>query len=572
MADIGTTVGLIKALAPKPDAESIAEAVGDWLDDHPEATTTVEDGTITRAKLASGLEGDITGIEQSMNGMGGFIGYPLNSPVKTGRFYKNNNGVLDWQNHGTSVYTDVLDVSSYKGQKLVIIMETYSPSGIRLTGFCNSSNEISTSYDEAALHELQKINADGKLEAELTITDDRFFFSYPVYENSNPVVIIPKETRIYTKSETDNISNTNYEMALNGKLSENIDGYFQRATEKRIWYRAGRLNDGWTIKTTNSDFDVSTYVSGYTNGAWVKSLVIDNSTEYVGICIRKSDLSDISGMTDEQVNDLIDYSLTSNVNEGTHHAHFSFDDCLFWKNLIDNENTYTSAFDEPFLSDLKGLHEKYGAVFTLMCFCEDDGYSISNVPGKFKSDFGKSKDWLKFAFHSQDDETDYSTDKVEQITLSYNTFVTAIIKMTGSIDCIDHVARLGFFTGTLNNVKAIRDCDCGVVGLLTADDTRASYYFDENETNFMLKHAKMFDAENQIMFIKSQARLDSVENGTTYCANFATAQYGNMAKYLEIFMHEYSWSQSKKQVAEAVFDWFKANNYRFVFWDDVFNL
>ena len=33
------------------DPEDIAEAVDAWLDDHPEATTTVEDGSITKAKL-----------------------------------------------------------------------------------------------------------------------------------------------------------------------------------------------------------------------------------------------------------------------------------------------------------------------------------------------------------------------------------------------------------------------------------------------------------------------------------------------------------------------------------------
>ena len=38
--------------------EDIAEAVDDWLDEHPEATTTVEDGSITRAKLADTLKAD----------------------------------------------------------------------------------------------------------------------------------------------------------------------------------------------------------------------------------------------------------------------------------------------------------------------------------------------------------------------------------------------------------------------------------------------------------------------------------------------------------------------------------
>ena len=37
------------------DPEVIEQAVSDWLDDHPEATTTVEDGSITAAKFAPGV-------------------------------------------------------------------------------------------------------------------------------------------------------------------------------------------------------------------------------------------------------------------------------------------------------------------------------------------------------------------------------------------------------------------------------------------------------------------------------------------------------------------------------------
>ena len=39
-----------------PTDEQTAAAVTDWLDDHPDATTTVEDGAITRAKLNSDLQ------------------------------------------------------------------------------------------------------------------------------------------------------------------------------------------------------------------------------------------------------------------------------------------------------------------------------------------------------------------------------------------------------------------------------------------------------------------------------------------------------------------------------------
>lgn len=73
MADTAVpTIGeIVTALGGTPTAETVVPAleelkeqlgeggfeqyVNAWLDDHPEATTTVQDGAITAAKLASGL-------------------------------------------------------------------------------------------------------------------------------------------------------------------------------------------------------------------------------------------------------------------------------------------------------------------------------------------------------------------------------------------------------------------------------------------------------------------------------------------------------------------------------------
>lgn len=66
MAGIGTIVALVKAMAQKADPATIEQAVQDWLDDHPEATTTVEDGSITEAKLASDVIGMFSDIDDDI--------------------------------------------------------------------------------------------------------------------------------------------------------------------------------------------------------------------------------------------------------------------------------------------------------------------------------------------------------------------------------------------------------------------------------------------------------------------------------------------------------------------------
>ena len=56
-ATLGAAVAIAKKNAVDPAV--IEGAVAGWLDDHPEATTTVQDGSITKAKLDSNLQGTV---------------------------------------------------------------------------------------------------------------------------------------------------------------------------------------------------------------------------------------------------------------------------------------------------------------------------------------------------------------------------------------------------------------------------------------------------------------------------------------------------------------------------------
>ena len=78
---MGAVIALIKALGGA-DPSVIASAVDAWLDDHPEATTTVEDGSITSDKLASALAAAIDSIaDKYEKPSGGIPGTDLASGV-----------------------------------------------------------------------------------------------------------------------------------------------------------------------------------------------------------------------------------------------------------------------------------------------------------------------------------------------------------------------------------------------------------------------------------------------------------------------------------------------------------
>ena len=77
------TLGAAQVLAKKlgADPELVTAAVEAWLDAHPEATTTVEDGSITRAKLDQILQGivdDVPELKSAIRNAGGYFDECIN--------------------------------------------------------------------------------------------------------------------------------------------------------------------------------------------------------------------------------------------------------------------------------------------------------------------------------------------------------------------------------------------------------------------------------------------------------------------------------------------------------------
>lgn len=248
------------------------------------------------------------------------------------------------------------------------------------------------------------------------------------------------------------------------------------------------------------------------------------------------------------------------ANTGGKICHYSIDDtyhCL--QNLIDNSNTYTSIFDEPFLSELKRIHDNTDLCITLNCFNVYGTFNITNLPqnSTFRTEFTNNANWLKFAFHSRTYDTDYSQ-TTEDILTDYNTFVTSIYNLTGSYDCIDSFTRLNMFSGNLSNVLAIHNAQHGITGLLGADTvSRASYYLDASQNSILQTKGLYVDYENRIIFIKtitrglSTAMKSEIENNLLY------------QKYIECFSHEQD--SGIVGTIETMATWLKDNGYRFAF-------
>ena len=114
------------------DSSMISAAVEDWLDDHPEATTTVEDGSITYDKLYMGedIEDAVALTDTLQRKVAGMSvaarrAYLVNKAVRYGRLYAPWIGASTMYNDG--IANDLDELADSRFNKRLLIVRYYAP-------------------------------------------------------------------------------------------------------------------------------------------------------------------------------------------------------------------------------------------------------------------------------------------------------------------------------------------------------------------------------------------------------------------------------------------------------------
>lgn len=207
--------------AGTPTDTQATTAINAWLDEHPEATTTVEDGSITLTKLASDIHDDVASIPDLKNaieqGGGG-----LNETVKSALLALLQNVVLTVDN-GEQLFDNLYD-ALYPPVELVSISAVYTQSG---TVYDNATLDslrtdlvVTATYDDQSTAVITDYVLSGVLEAgtsTVTVTYSGKSTTFTVtvtalpaslsymwdYTQSLTDVVGNKETVIYNGAYTD---------------------------------------------------------------------------------------------------------------------------------------------------------------------------------------------------------------------------------------------------------------------------------------------------------------------------------------------------------------------------------
>ena len=185
--------------------------------------------------------------------------------------------------------------------------------------------------------------------------------------------------------------------------------------------------------------------------------------------------------------------------------HFSFDDvqiCLH--NLNFHKNEFISIFDDPFLKQLKILHERYDAKFSLYVYLED----FLKLDNTWRLEFSTNSSWLKFGLHARNDIENYDNSGYNEANSDYRLFCEKVLEVCGTPDCLDRIPRLHNFGASLAALKGMHDAKWGIYGVLTADDNRNTLYISSEQQHRLKEVGYYFEKQNELMFFATNIRLD----------------------------------------------------------------
>lgn len=241
----------------------------------------------------------------------------------------------------------------------------------------------------------------------------------------------------------------------------------------------------------------------------------------------------------------------------------TFDDTVDLFRDLSNSN-YKSIFENSTLLWAKSLHEEYGVVVTFYTMYESDNFDLSQCPDKYKDEFIANSAWLKFGFHTLNGAKSYETG---DISSDYVKTINELKRIVGS-NSIDNVIRLQSFQGSKEGVSKLLSLDEEpVIGLLTADDSRQSYYLDDDENKYIYCHDRM--VKDDCYFISTDMRMEYVDNIDKKIKELSSNSWNNQTADLVIFTHEWALNLETKEKVEKMCQYAVDNGYRFVFFEDV---
>ncbi len=267
----------------------------------------------------------------------------------------------------------------------------------------------------------------------------------------------------------------------------------------------------------------------------------------------------------------------------------SLDDNIWvFQNLTENKDVYSSLFDDPYMSCLKRVHDKFGTKFHMNVFYETDrngGFNLSQMTDKYKNEWIENSDWLRLSFHSNSDlpSRPYANVSYEQMYFEAGRVDKEIRRFAGEQTHANTVTTIHWGEVSLEGVRALRDLGykafVGDFNWKVNKGADIRMYCDIEQCFIIQKYGFCYDDEEDVYFFSYNGETD-IQHITDVSLIGPELEGklndSSLYHFKDICLHEqyFHWYPPEKhlyyeKLCEAA-KWFDDHGYEPVFMDDLF--
>jgi hypothetical protein len=261
--------------------------------------------------------------------------------------------------------------------------------------------------------------------------------------------------------------------------------------------------------------------------------------------------------------------------------HFAIDDNMFFLRDIARKK-YASLFDCFYLKTLRDLHQKYGTRFSVnIYFAADDGFTLTQFPDRYRSEWKDQAGWLRLAFHAYADAParPYQNAPAEKLIRDYDLVAEQIHRFAGP-EAFAPCTNLHWSMATPEGLKALHGRGVRVLsGYFRPINGRwdINYDFDARRSAYVAEHDLWMDFQSGIIYIRDAIVCNSTPVDRVAPTLDPLAQEPNRRETVNLLTHEqYFWPFYKRYVpdhaqrCEAAIRWATEHDYRPVFFHEGF--
>ncbi len=235
---------------------------------------------------------------------------------------------------------------------------------------------------------------------------------------------------------------------------------------------------------------------------------------------------------------IVVYRLKNVVNK----YRLSLDDNIwFLKDINANAGKYKSIFENPYLGFLKEVHDTYGTKIHLNLYYQTDGFNLSQMTDKFKSEWKDNAAWLRLSFHALQNDPDrpYINAGYDQVTKDCMLVKDQIKRFAGQ-ELMGPVTTLHWGEALADGCRALRDEGyLALAGYFLAEGAdKVSYYLDDEKRLHVNNRFIWRDNKEGIIFSRMALVINTVKNEEIVPYLSSMRSDSHKPAYVDLMIHE----------------------------------